>query len=248
MKHARIDSPAVAHGVGLFETMLVERGGIAFLEAHLARMTASSTALGFPQPDGDAFRSAAIDAAGDVGGEAALRMLWIDGGEDGWILSAQTRPIPPRTLSRRERGRAVTLDASLTRALPEHKTTSYASCVIGLRRAAEADADEGLFVARDGGVLEGTATNIFAVRDRTLVTATAGILPGIVRAIVLAEARAIGLSVEERCPTVEELRAGSFFTSSLTRLAPIRQIDGMPCNPPGAAFEELQQRAREGGR
>jgi branched-subunit amino acid aminotransferase/4-amino-4-deoxychorismate lyase len=242
VKHVRIDSPAVAHGVGLFETMLVERGDVAFLDAHLARMTRSSAALGFPPPDGDAFRNAALEAAGDAGGEAALRMLWIDGGDDGWILSAQTRPIPPRTLSRRERGRAITLDASLTRALPEHKTTSYAPCVIGLRRAAEADADEGIFVARDGGVLEGTATNIFAVRDRTLITAASGILPGIVRAWALAEAHAIGLSIEERCPTVDELRAGSFFTSSLTRLAPIRQIDGMPCNPPGEVFAELQRR------
>jgi branched-subunit amino acid aminotransferase/4-amino-4-deoxychorismate lyase len=96
-------------------------------------------------------------------------------------------------------------------------------------------------VTHGAGILEGTATNIFAVRDDVLITApiNAGILPGIVRAWVLATAPRIGLRVEERAPAADEIREGGFFTGSLTTLSPIRTLDGHDCPPPGKAYAEL---------
>jgi branched-subunit amino acid aminotransferase/4-amino-4-deoxychorismate lyase len=237
-----IDSPAVAHGLGLFETMLVVCGQVVLLEEHLARMTASASALGFPLPDADAFRREAMHAAAPVNDEAALRCLYVASSVDEWTLAMTLQPIPAMTLSRRAHGRVITLDAALTRALPEHKMTSYAPCVIGLRRAAALSADEGLFVASDGAILEGTATNVFAVSDRALITASSGVLPGIMRAWVLEEAKALGVATEERAPSRDELRDGAFLTSSLTLLAPIRSLDGEPCRAPGEIFEAIARR------
>jgi branched-subunit amino acid aminotransferase/4-amino-4-deoxychorismate lyase len=241
MRTIAIGSPAVAQGLGLFETMLVANRSVALLERHRARMTRSAAALGFPVPDAAAFRAEVLRAAEEVAGEGALRCLWIAAETDAWVLAAEAQPVPARTVSRRVHGRAITLPPSLARALPEHKLTSYAPCVIGLAHAAAAGADEGLFVNREGLVLEGTATNVFAVTRHALVTAPDGVLPGVMRARVLEQADALGIAIEWRCPTRDDLRAGSFLTSSLTLLAPLRTLDGEPCAAPGAIFEELRR-------
>jgi branched-subunit amino acid aminotransferase/4-amino-4-deoxychorismate lyase len=157
--------------------------------------------------------------------EAAVRCTYLpDRG-----LECVAFPIPATTRARREHGRAIALDPSWTRALPEHKTTDYEICRRALERAVAAGADEALFVTPDGHVLEGTATNVFAVRGTTLITAPAGVLPGIVRAWVLAHAPRLGLSIEERAPSAAEVREGAFFTGSLTGIAPVRVLDGEPC-------------------
>jgi branched-subunit amino acid aminotransferase/4-amino-4-deoxychorismate lyase len=253
MKSVSPESPAVAHGLGLFETMLVRRGQVFQLEEHFRRLAASAHALQFPLPAEKVFRDAIGQAAGTVANldEAALRCLYIATGKElaagrSWQLLATTGPIPATTLRRRKGARVITLDRSLSRSLPGHKLTSYAASVVGLRMAIAAGADEGLFVDGRGAILEGTATNVFAMDGAKLITTPvrAGILPGIVRAWVLEHAAGAGLEVIERKPTVAELRRGSFLTSSLTTLAPIVRIDGLPCARPGSFLARLRRRFR----
>lgn len=241
MTQIALDSPAVAHGLGLFETMLVVDGNVMLLDEHLARMTRSAATLGFPLPDAQQFRDAAQRAVKNVRGEASLRCVYVATSANAWTLDAQLHPIPPLTFARRANGRAITLDATFARALPEHKMTSYAPCVIALRRAIAADAEEALFVTRDGLVLEGTATNVFAIANDALITAPRDVLPGIVRACVIDAAHKLGVEVIERCPSIDELRNGAFLTGSLTLLAPLRVLDGEPCRDPGTLFRELQR-------
>ena len=230
------DSPAVAHGIGLFETILVAGGQAFALSEHYRRMADSAAALGFPLPSERAFRSAVARAVRGVTGECALRCIYAED-TTGWRLVASTFPIPATTLRRRKGARVITLDRSLVRALPQHKLTSYAASILGLRQATDAGADEGLFVDRRGRVLEGTTTNVFAIDGETLITARNAILPGITRAWVIENAQRVVYGA----PTVEELRNGSFLTSSLTGLAPIEFIDGIRCEPPGAAFAKLRR-------
>lgn len=238
------DSPAVAHGIGLFETMLVIGGRVVQLDEHFQRLAASADALQFPPPSERGFRAAVARAARNVQSldEAALRCLYVEDTAR-WRLVATAGPIPPTTLRRRKGARVITLDRELSRAIPHHKLTSYAASIVGLRAAIAADADEGLFLDRCGRILEGTATNAFAIAGDTLITAPtrAAILPGIVRAWVLDNAARVGLAVIERAPTIDELRAGSFLTSSLTTLAPIARLDGVACRTPGRAFARLRR-------
>jgi branched-chain amino acid aminotransferase len=216
------ESAAVTHGMGLFETMLVRRGQVFDRDAHYQRMATSCATLGFPVPESRAFSAAVDRAAREVADEAGLRVLYAQDASR-WRLVATTFAIPETTLRRRKGAHVITLDRSFVRSLPEHKLTSYAVSMIGLRRAIEAGADEGLFVDSRGHVLEGTTTNVFAVDGTTVITAKAGVLPGIVRAAVLARASRVIF----RAPTIDELRAGSFLTSSLTGIAPIATINGL---------------------
>lgn len=229
------DSPAVAHGIGLFETMLVVGGQAFALPEHFRRMADSAEALGFPPPTERAFRSAVARAVRSVDEECALRCVYAEDTAR-WRLVATTFPIPATTLRRRNGARVITLDRSLVRSLPQHKLTSYATSIIGLRQAMDAGADEGLFVDRRGRVLEGTTTNVFAIDGETLITARDGVLPGIMRAWVIEHAS----RVVYRAPTTDELRNGSFLTSSLTGLAAITMIDDVRCAPPGMAFVKLR--------
>jgi len=240
------ECPAVQSGIGLFETMLVASGRVIHLEDHASRMAESCIALQFPPLDEQQFRNAATRAVRVIEDESALRLTRVGVSTHDWPLFATTFPLPAATRSRRENGRAITLHPSMRRALPLHKLTSYAVCALALRDAVNAGADEGLFVSKASAVLEGTATNIFAIRGTKLVTAplSAGVLPGIVRAWVVASAAVIGLSLEERPPEVSEILEGGFFTGSLTKIAPIRSLDGRPCALPGEAFGELVRRYR----
>jgi branched-subunit amino acid aminotransferase/4-amino-4-deoxychorismate lyase len=246
-------SPAVANGVGLFETMLVARGRVVHLEAHYDRLDASALALGFPPVARDRFHELVENAAASVGdAESALRCVYAAIGRDlddagNWILDVSAGPVSPTTLARRSGTSAITLEPSLRRALPQHKLTSYAACVIGLRRARAAGASEGFFVDGSGRVLEGTATNVFAIAGDSLVTAPAdgAILPGTVRSWTLAAARALHIPVVERAPTVDALRKGAFVTGSLTTLAPLEELDGARCASPGPIFERLSRLYRD---
>ncbi|HET8774148.1 MAG TPA: aminotransferase class IV [Thermoanaerobaculia bacterium] len=210
---------------GLFETMLAFRGRIVQFDEHVERMARSCRELGLEPLDEGAFRDAALASVWEA--EHALRVVYEDG-----TLSATAFDIPAPTRSRRTYGRATTLPAAMARPLPRYKRVPDD---LDWRGVIPPRSDEALFVTPEGHILEGTSTNVFAVRDDVLITAPDGVLPGIVRAWVLAR----GLRVEERPPTVDDLRGGGFFTGSLTTLAPIRTLDGEACAPPGETYTEL---------
>lgn len=209
---------------GLFETMLAIDGRIVQLDDHITRMARSCRELDLPPLDEEAFRDAARRVS--YNGEHAVRVVYEDG-----MLAAMAFAIPEVTLSRRTRGRAVTLQRR--RPHPQHKRFPED---LHLRDLIPEGADEALFTTGDGAILEGTGTNIFAVRGDVLITAPdGGVLPGVVRAWVLER----GMEIEYRSPTAGDILNGAFFTGSLTTLAPVRMLDGRACAPPGPAFAEL---------
>jgi branched-subunit amino acid aminotransferase/4-amino-4-deoxychorismate lyase len=212
---------------GLFETMLAIGGRVVQREEHFARLARSARELGLAAPDEAEFRTA-IDRAVRSDEEMAVRCIYEDA-----QFTATSGPIPIVTLHRREGAHVVTLDRGVVRDRPSHKLTSY----LTLRPAIPAGANEALFVDGRGHILEGTTTNVFAIAGETLITARDAVLPGIVRAWVIEHAT----KVIQRRPTIAELHAGSFLTSSLTPLAPIVTLDGVACEPPGQVFMRLRE-------
>lgn len=103
--------------------------------------------------------------------------------------------------------------------------------VLAAQTAREAGAIDAILV-RDGFALEGTKANLFMVSKGVLRTSPNGprILPGVTRAAAIEAARRIGLEVEERAFTVEELfKAQEVFFASTTLWAyPVVSVDGRP--------------------
>jgi branched-subunit amino acid aminotransferase/4-amino-4-deoxychorismate lyase len=105
----------------------------------------------------------------------------------------------------------------------------YLAFVVATAEARERGADEALFVNERCEALECASSNVFAVMGDALVTppVSAGILPGITRARVVALARADGMRVDERCFSVEAALPGEIFvTSSVRGVAPATRVDG----------------------
>jgi D-alanine transaminase len=112
------------------------------------------------------------------------------------------------------------------------KTVNLLPNVLAYQDAKEQGADDAILV-RDGVAMEGAHNNFYAVFDGGKVVThpvTNNILPGITRAILLEEARANGIPVEERPIHVEELRHAeeAFFTSTTTEVKPCISIDKKP--------------------
>lgn len=103
--------------------------------------------------------------------------------------------------------------------------------VLAKQAAKEAGAREAWFVDTEGFVTEGASSNAWIVtKDGALVTRPANnaILRGITRTVVLDEAAALGLRVEERAFTLTEAHdaAEAFNTAATALVMPVVQLDG----------------------
>jgi branched-chain amino acid aminotransferase len=111
-----------------------------------------------------------------------------------------------------------------------HKTLAYLDHVLARELARAHGADEGVRLDDAGHVMECATSNIFVVSRGAVVTPAThgGVLPGIVRARVLALCGAQGIETRIGQLTVSELRAADeiFITSSLRGVVPVTRLDG----------------------
>jgi branched-chain amino acid aminotransferase len=121
---------------------------------------------------------------------------------------------------------------------------SYVNAALAKDEAEEKGADEAILLDQHGHVAEGSACNLFLVRDGVLTTApiTGDILEGITRRTVIQFARDLGIPVAEREIDRSELYLAeeAFFCGTGVQVAPIRAIDGRPVGPiPGPVTKQI---------
>ena len=108
-------------------------------------------------------------------------------------------------------------------------TGAYINTALAVDEAHDYEADEAIFLTADGHVSEGSAANLFLVRDGTLITAPASdnILEGIVRSSVLRIAKDEKIPVEIRRIDRTELYISdeAFFCGTGVQISPITSID-----------------------
>jgi para-aminobenzoate synthetase/4-amino-4-deoxychorismate lyase len=203
-----------AGGFDLLETMYFDpEHGVPRLELHIGRLKGSAAELGFAFDRHEA-RNRIQALCFELEAPARLRLLLSRRGE----LALEAASLPPPIEGIAE---CVALPLPV---VPgdwrlRHKTTDRGFHEDALAIAREQRAREALFVRDDGLVTEGSFTNIFVERDGMLLTppASLGLLPGILRAELLAEGRA-----EERELTLADLADGFFIGNALRGLIPAR--------------------------
>lgn len=176
---------------GLIETLLWTQGeGYYLLAEHLARLVASSAALGFVCKSEDV--ATALTKAVTATEHSHLRVRLVLS-RDGAIETSVTSiaPIPPTTIWRvaLAQKRFHSDDPML-----RHKTTRRALYEDALAQAAErSGVDEVLFLNEREELCEGARVNIFVPRGDRLITPPldCGLLPGTLRARLIAEGRAL---------------------------------------------------------
>lgn len=123
---------------------------------------------------------------------------------------------------------AITVDDFRWRAC-DIKSISLIANVMMRHQATDAGAVDAIMV-RDGKVTEGTASNLFIVKQGVIVTPPKSrfLLPGITRDLVIDIARDDALPYEERDIAAAELNTADeiWLTSSTREIAPVVELDG----------------------
>ncbi|MCS7094249.1 MAG: branched-chain-amino-acid transaminase [Thaumarchaeota archaeon] len=249
------------YGDGVFEGIRVYDGVIFKLKEHVDRLYNSAKVLRLKIP-----------MSKDAMTDEIIKTVRANGFKDAYIRLVVTRGVgdlglDPRKcgrpsiiiiveylepiLGRGEREYGASVIISSTRRDPvyatshEVKSLNYLNSIFAKIEAIEAGADDAIMLDSRGFVSEATGANLFIVRDSKLYTppVTAGILPGITRAVVIEIAGKLGIPVIERDLTPVELMTAdeAFVTGTGAELAPIGFINKLPINDgrPGPIFRRL---------
>lgn len=252
------------HAVGLFETMAARAtpDGVVVdgLEEHLDRLQASAAELGLSRdlktgPLGEAL----VETVRRSGYDRARVRLTITGGDLNLLratgrgahtptvlIDAQPATQYPETMFTRG-VMAVIADAKANPLDPTagHKTLNYWWRLRELQTAAGRGAGEAIVLQVSNHVCGGCVSNLFVVRNGTLVTPIARgeeqevggkgaipspVLPGITRARVLKEAKKMGLAVERRMMGIGDVLDADevFLTNSSWGVLPVTAVEAEP--------------------
>ncbi len=224
-------------GDGIFETIYVEAGRAAFLDAHLARLKKGLAAFRIDSPPalsrlGDIL--AGLASQNRVQGAAAARVTVSRGaGARGLAfpsaggtqptmlatLASYSAPVGPARLIVSAQRRYSAGCATAFKAVG-----GYVENMLALDEARRAGADDAILLNEHGRVVCASASNLFLIEDKGRLATPAlseGAMPGVTRALVIEAARSLGLEVGEQAITLGDLtRARLFLTNSLTGLRP----------------------------
>lgn len=237
------DDRGLTFGDGLFETIAVLDGEPRLWDLHMDRLEAGARRLGLPPPPLTTIREETRYLIRDTR-NAVLKLLYTRGPGEGRGYRPPGRPLPTRILTLHEppahppeywEGADVRIcetRLSLQPRLAGLKHLNRLEQVLARSEWRDFRIAEGLMLDNNGFLVEGTATNVFAVRGGMLLTPPldeAGV-DGIARRLVLQRAREWGVPAEirkiypEEIPDMDEL----FLTNTLIGVWPVRTVEGRP--------------------
>ena len=235
------------YGDGLFETLRVVNGTPFRWAQHIERLQHGTDFLKIKLP----FASAALrDIAGELIAKNALpdsllRLTLSRGvgprgyspkGAESPTLVMALHPVPGTPASGPACWKLVTSSLRLPVGDPlaRFKTANKLAQVLARAEADAAGADEVLLLDTDGHVAEAASGNIFWIKHGVLCTPplTAGVLPGVTRAVVFEICRKLGLPVRETNILPAQLRAADGVFVSLSTLGVVEAVslDGQSLN------------------
>lgn len=142
-----------------------------------------------------------------------------------------TAPLSEPTIAQRENGVAVITTEDIRWARCDLKSVALLANVLARQQAVDAGCAETIML-RDGFLTEGSATNVFCVKDGVIITPAKDhrILPGITYDVVLELAAQHGAPHEIRPVSEAELRSADelWLTSSTKEVLAITTLDGQP--------------------
>ncbi|KPK85528.1 MAG: branched-chain amino acid aminotransferase [Phycisphaerae bacterium SM23_33] len=235
------------YGDGVFEGIRVYNGTIFQCEAHLDRLFASAEAIRLPIPMTRQEITRAMQQAmrANQVREGYIRLVVTRGagtlglgpfdcsGGSVFIIADQVALYPQQMY---EDGLAVVI-ARHRRISPDMlppavKSLNYLNNILAKIEAIDAGAGEALMLNAQGELSEATGDNIFIVRDGIVLTPPpeAGVLVGITRKVVMDLCRELGVPLEEKPLTAQELLAAdeAFLTGTAAEVIAIARVDGKP--------------------
>jgi len=235
-----IEDRGFQFGDGVYEVIRTYRGRPFEVEAHLARLDRSLQAIHLHQPYSHARWSQlileGIERAAHPESKIYLQVTRGAAPRDHSYAAdlvptvvMTVRALQPMAAAVKSRGVAAMTMEDVRWGRCDIKSINLLANVLARQQAKQAGVFEAILV-KDGGVTEGSVSNVVVVRDGSLITAPEGprILSGVTRAVVLQLARAHGLSVHERYPSHVDLLAADevFLTGTTVEVLGVVEIDG----------------------
>lgn len=245
-------------GQSVYEVAPVLGGRITNWQYHAARLANSLAAAGIA--DDTDWLTVLVELVARNGMDEGRAYLQVTAGSSGDrdFLLPDVRPAPNRIASvqpvalvanpKAETGLRIVLRPDMRWGLRSAKTTQLLYAILMKEEAKAAGVDDAWLV-ESGVITEATSQNAHIVDARGVLISHPvdhGVLPGITRISVMAIARDMGLSVQERPFTPAELFASreAFVSAAGSLVLPVVEVDGRQIGDgrPGSITREIRQR------
>ena len=243
-------------GEGVFETIACLGGRPRFLPLHLERLEFGCERLRLTPPNLEEIRAEVLGLVRDIeraivkvlitGGEAVARGYARAGNETATRITIRY-PWPhedPAQLHDGVMARTLSMRLGENPRLAGLKHCNRLEHVLARAElAAEAGLAEGILFSSSGNLVSGTQSNVFLVRESCLLTPRidqCGVA-GVMRRVVLREARRVGIPARECELHAENLQAADevFLTNARIGIWPVRTLDARLLIP-GPVTRHLQ--------
>jgi 4-amino-4-deoxychorismate lyase len=243
-------------GEGVFETIACINGRPRFLPLHFERLEFGCERLGIQPPAQDELADEILGLIRGV--ERAIVKLLVTGGEAvarGYARSGSERatritiryPWPhedPAQLHDGVMTRTLSMRLGENPRLAGLKHCNRLEQVLARAELANSPhVAEGLLFSSSGNLVSGTMTNVFLVRESILLTPRIELcgVAGVMRRVILREARRVGIPTRECELRAENLQAADevFLTNARIGIWPVRIVDDRNLTP-GPVTRHLQ--------
>ncbi len=235
-----------AYGFGAYENIRVAHGTCLFLDDHVERLLNSATIISLGHPfDATLIARWTQELVRELpDGVFNLKVLLI-GAREPEQCQLIILPLSPLFPEKRVYTQgAVTITFAYERLFPQAKILNMFPSYYAFKKAKEAGAYDALLINRRGCITEGTRTNFFAIKGKTIHSPPAEeVLEGVTRKHVLEVAAKHGYPIEHHDLPLASIGDydGAFLTSTGVKIVPIKNIDGMEFGIP----EELRGLMRQ---
>jgi branched-subunit amino acid aminotransferase/4-amino-4-deoxychorismate lyase len=235
------------YGFGVYENLRVRNKVVFFPEDHLARLLKSAEIIGLEHSFSEAkiLNSIRSLVKKEKLESFNIKTLLLGAPEkenaELWVFSLN--PFFPKPVIYSQGVETIAVRAD--RSWPKAKTLSMLHSYLAYREAKRKNAYDAILVDSNGIAVEGTRTNLFGLRGKTIVSPPRErILDGVTRKYVLRVAEQNGFRYEEEEFTVPELLRmdSAFLTSTSAKIVPIQSVDEKKFEKPvSAALRELMK-------
>ncbi len=218
------------YGFGVYETLRCSKGILYFAEQHVARLMHSAQVLGLNHNYDplDILRMLEELCAKQTEEAYNLKILLIGASDPKDVLLAilPLAPSFPKQQWYRDGVSAITVHYE--RLWPGAKTLNMLGSYLAYRDAKAKDCYDALLIDKDGCITEGTRTNVCFIKGETIISPpTEKILEGVSRMILKKIAAEEGIAFTEHDVPAKDIAEcdGAIFTSTSTKILPIKTID-----------------------
>jgi len=225
------------YGDGVYETLRTYGGKVWQIGRHMGRLESSAGLLKIDFPWSREKIEGWVNGLVKKNGYAESRIrVTVTRGANGMVFDGAVKPTiliqavelkaQPARIYKSGVG---VITVKMKRIMPRAKTISLLPMVLAWQQMKEKKAYEAVYVDEKNNVLEGTVTNVFAVKKGVVYTPKNGVLPGTTREAIMTAARRSGIKMKLRDFKVRFLRgADEVFISNAPRgIVPVRSVDGV---------------------